>query len=566
MTLSRIISAILFITICLMLLLSIAGCDDDGGIAGFHPDPVQLTSYSGPDHYVIPGTKTWVYVVCEPEVNRPEKPVYVWRISFNGNLLEEIVHDSEPKDEKKQDDDSYNYGSDDDLKKYRWPNSDDLIYEFKNLGTYTLQADLYDYNEFTKDKNKAMPWSSYTHRVHCDNVRLSIEAKPTENSREFTLKVMAENPQFMPLGCPVKWEFIDESTGLADAGPTEEISGEYSLFKNGILEVDHRFQKAGKYKATFTVVGYGPDKIASADTIVDVSQELRIIVPAGPLKTGQEYTFTARTDSPEDLPDDPVYEWEFGDSNGLIIPFSNEATYLYEKPGTYTLRVLLFESEDVVAPLLGVATTEITVEPGAADNLGYLQETTHLLVTVRGDTTYHQSDGYTRENTVPLGVYSIEASTKWTGTHFSNKYFSPPTDSSSGISLTIEGDVSQEGDKVFNLTATVVYDDAHRLAGEERETRLSLVNVKLEPTSNLPVPFNPDSKVRFTAYIEGPDVANFVNSTFYEHRQPQTSDPNFKMWYDPLRFTDTEYTPYLLIVFKTSRIDAYDDPGYQKRD
>jgi len=356
---------------------------------------------------------------------------------------------------------------------------------------------------------------------------------------------------------------------LHDDGTTETTTEEDDLgFPSGVYTATHQFQQDSKYRIVFLLHNEKENEIAKTDITLEITGvELAIIVPEQPLKTGYEYTFTAQNDYPEKMPEDPVYEWDFGDNNGKIIPFSNEATHLYEKEGTYTIRVLLFESDEEAAPLLEVATAEVKVEAGTADFLSYIQQTTHLLVGVRGDTTYYQSDGYTRsQEGATLSAYLSLSSTSWEGTHFSNRYFSPPTDSSSGMSITIEGDVSQEGDKVFNLSAMCIYDDAHRLAGEERETRISLVNVKLEPKSPIPSTYDPNYKPQFVAYIEGPEVANYVTSTFYEHRQPQTSDPNFKTWYDPLRFTDTKYTPYLLIVFKTERIDAHDDPGYQQRD
>ena len=556
------VSIFLIMIICLTA-FSITGCGDDDDPLGLG---ILKLSGGNPTHYEIPGTKSWIFVVCEPETERPKKPVYVWTISHNGEFIEEIMHDSEPATATKTTDTAYS-SFDDDLRKYSWPNSNTLTYNWSKTGTYTAKVNLYEYNDYSKDKNKAKILASFTHTIHCDNAKLSLVATPTANSREFTFKATADKPKFLPFGCPVKWEFIEESTGAADTGTTEQISSEYALFEDGVLEVDHQFQKGGKYKVIFTVVGYGTSPIASAETMVDVSQDLQIIVPSGPLKTGKEYTFTARTDSMDNLPDAPSYEWDFGDGNGLIIPFSNDATHLYEIPGKYTVRVLMFESDDVVAPLLGVATVDITVEQGDINVLEFLQKTTHLAVYVRGDTTYHQSDGYTRPaNGCMLGVYYVESKTTWNGTHFTNSYFSPPTGSSSGIDLTIDGDVSEKGDKVTNVTATIIYDDSHRLAGERRETKISILDVELEPASTLPKVYDPSQEMCFVAYVEGPDVALRVTSTFFEHLKPQTSDPGFKMWNDPLQFLNTQFTPYLLVVFKTNRIDANDDPGYHSRD
>jgi hypothetical protein len=289
-------------------------------------------------------------------------------------------------------------------------------------------------------------------------------------------------------------------------------------------------------------------------------------VPAPPLQAGKEYTFAVHHESPGKLTEEPFYEWDFGDGSGIEIPFSNEATHAFAKEGKYTIRVTLFESDEEAAPLLGVATAEVIVEGQAVSTISYIQQTTHLLVAVRGGTTEHYSSGESRDGSRVLIIYLAAASTTWSDNHFTNKYFIIPTDSSSGIDLTIEGDVSDECDKIFNLTATIIYDDSHSLAGEQRESRIYLTNVPLEPKSPIPTTHDPNYKAHFVAYIEGVDVADYVTNTFYEHHQPQTNDPNYKIWYDPLKFENIEPIPYLLIVFKTYRIDAHDDPGYQKRD
>jgi hypothetical protein len=564
---SRATAIIMTLIICLSLGFSMTGCKGTEDLLTLNPDQVKLTSNFETEQFIHPGTDIYLSVHCENTANLPEKPIYVWTILYNQTQIEEITHGSEMKVEPPKESSYGDSPGKNPDPEYSWPNIDDLSYKCTNEGTYTIRVSLYDSEEYTKDKNTATLYSSYTFNVYSEHLRVSLKAAPTENSREYHLQATIENRKHIKYYAIAKWQFLNDITGQADTGTTEELTIREDMYDPGTQEVVHQFQQTGKYRVVFTLNDYDGFTIASAETVVDINQDLQIITPSGLLKTGEEYTFTARTDSPENLPDAPVYEWEFGDNNGKIIPFSNEATHLYEKEGTYTVRVLLLESDEEAAPLLGVATAEVQVEAGNIDALSFLQQTTHVLVTVRGDSIYHQSDGSTSpQGTVALVIYSPEASISWDGTHFSGRYFSPPTDHSSGITVTFEGDVSEEGDKIFNLTATGIHDYAHRLAGEQHETRISIVNVMLEPKSPIPSTYNPDYKPQFTAYIEGPEVANYVNSTFFEHLQPQTSDPYFKMWYDPLRFTNTNFTPYLLVVFKTERIDAYDDPGYQKRD
>ena len=122
----RQIACILAFVICLSLMFSFVGCEGDS-------DEVILTSAGGPENYSYPGGTTWLYVICEPEDNRPLKPVYVWRVSFNQNIIEEIVHDSEPKTEKKDEYSSVILSTE-----YKWPNSDELIYTCANEGKYSL--------------------------------------------------------------------------------------------------------------------------------------------------------------------------------------------------------------------------------------------------------------------------------------------------------------------------------------------------------------------------------------------------------------------------------------------
>jgi hypothetical protein len=314
------------------------------------------------------------------------------------------------------------------------------------------------------------------------------------------------------------------------------------------------------------------NEITSGETTLNVKGVNFVIeVPEQPLKVGQEYTFTARTDYPEKLTEAPSYEWDFGDGPGLIIPFSNEVAHVFQKPGNYVIHVEIFESTEKAANVLGSAL--VTVEVGEAteakdvDLLSYIQKTTYLLINVCGEATYHQSDGLTRPpEGLSLQVYSGQPSTKWTGTHFNNEYYTPPTDSSSGITITLEGDVSADGNLMLNVSGIGMYDDSLRKSGEKRETKISLMNVKLVSKSPLPIPYDPDyNNVCLVGYIEGPEVTNFVTNAYYEYIKPSTSDPDFKMWYESMVFSNTKYTPYLLVVFKTSRIDAYDDPGYQKR-
>ena len=320
-------------------------------------------------------------------------------------------------------------------------------------------------------------------------------------------------------------------------------------------DITHEYQQEGTYNV---VVGIGvnvpkyPPTIPRYSFSVSVGgSKFWIVKPSLPIYVKQESTFEVMTSGL--LPETPYYEWDFGDNSGKIIPFSNEATHLYNEAGTYSIRVQIFDSEEEGALLLGEATTEVTVEGETVSALSFLQQTTFLLVSIVGDTTYYISDGRTGPKPgAVLNFYSNQPETIWNGTHFSHSYYRPPTESDGGIKVTIEGDVSEEADEILNLDATIIYDDSHRNPGEQREARASIRNVRLEPESPIPSTYDPRYEPHFIVYIEGPEVANYVTSTFYENKQPTASDPDFKVWYDPLEFVNTERTPLLRIEFGTS--------------
>ena len=102
--------------------------------------------------------------------------------------------------------------------------------------------------------------------------------------------------------------------------------------------------------------------ITSAEIIVDVTTGFTIIAPPGPYQTGQDYTFSVQTGTPETLPDDIYYTWDFGDGPVLTIPFNNEVVYEFEKAGPYVIHVGVFETGDPVDIPIGSAITTVEVE------------------------------------------------------------------------------------------------------------------------------------------------------------------------------------------------------------
>jgi hypothetical protein len=340
---------------------------------------------------------------------------------------------------------------------------------------------------------------------------------------------------------------------------------EYAL-KTKTDPVVYEYKKSGTYRLNVEIEALDSGlQIGSLEMFVKVGDSgLSIVLPSQLVKTGQDCTFRAVTNAP--LPDAPSYDWDFGDSKGLVIPYTGEAIHVYDKSGTYTVTVKLFASGQAGAPLLGTAVAQVKVEAGEAGFLSYLQKTTHLMVAVAGDTTLHRSDGYTYPyNGLMISVYFNQPGTKWDGTHFTQRYFRAPQQGQSGIEINIDGEVSAEGDKIVYINAVMIGDESNVKIGQRSETKISLVNLPLQPKSPMPTVPNPNYKPQFTAYMEGSGVGSHVTGVFFEQIRPTSSDPNYKLSYEPWKFEDTKRTQYFLVVFKTERIDAYDDPGYQKR-
>ena len=553
MATSNIISRVSLLLISLVLLLSIAGCKGDAELLEDLTDEITFFNDScrGSEWFAcLDGIyPVDLYINKRCKENLHYSPVWVWTIFLNDNLLEEIVHERKTRNESGPAYESL-------FLSYSWPHWDYINYEFTSEGTYTIRTDLYDPDEYRAMNILAPRRGTFTQTVHCGQLEAIISAKSTGEPREYAIQCWITNPKYMPdIGWNARLCIINNDTGIQ-----EKLLGmmdEEARIDNDVYWYTYQFQTEADYRLIFTIdyIDRGGPVLIEEGLLSEImtEPEISIELPQQPLLVGQEYTFRVVT---EGVPlEAPSYEWDFGDKNGKIVPLSNEATHLYDEAGTYSVSVQIFDSDREGTPLLGDATAEVIVEEEeeTVDALSFLQQTTYLLISVRGDTTYHISDGRNgpREGTV-LNFYSNQPSTSWDGTHFSHRYYNPPTASSGGITVTIEGDVSEEADEILNLTATVIYDDSHVQDGEQRESRISIRNVEIEPEYPIPATSNPSYEPHFIVYIEGSEVATYVTDTFYEHMQPTTSDPDFKTWYDPLEFVDTERTPFLRIEFGTS--------------
>lgn len=508
MSFLRIMVKVCIAVSCLATGSVVSGCNDRSNIEDTLKtlSPLSINTYTL-DSYVIPGSTAQIDSVCEPVLMGPDKPVFVWRISRDGNFIEEIIHDADTRKFSSSSDNSTVYRSDEEEEtheKYSWPNFDELKYTFNEPGTYTIETTLYEYDEYSRDGNKALIVSNDSLTIYCDTVRLSVEAAPTPNVRQFTFKARIENPQFLKNGYPVKWEFINASSGQPDAGTTDEVSLKDSLFTAGVQEIDHTFQKAGKYKVLFTISDYewaGGKSIASAEVLVDVTTDFTIVPPPGPLTTGKDYKFIAHTNSPGDLTETPSYEWDFGDGTKLIVPYSNEVIHSFSKPGNYTVSVQLFEHEYEAANLLGVASIEVKVEPSTVDFLNSLHQTNWIEIGLVCPIT-------TEYGTVPAlisewggsiskwGVDNLLGEVQWEGSRFSVTW------SGNRHSEIISGNVRQDGSDLY-----VSLEARHE---EERSTNNLFweINISELPLSTYRLVKYGEN--RFEARIRDSDVPHYV--------------------------------------------------------
>jgi hypothetical protein len=353
----------IFILIPVLFLSIMTGCggsQEDVGkeLAGSILDPVQLTSRDNNVHYCLPDNLTYLVVYCEKMEQRSEKPVYVWKISDNEQTIDVIIHDTKPVDSNFSDE------TPPEDSKYTWPNLDYLEYNFKNEGTYTARVDLYSQEDYSRNKDEAVLLSSYVYTVYCTPLTFTIDVSPTNSEREYELKATASNPKLVPSFSKARWEFGHVSPVPSEAGTTKVLSTEVDLWAKGFSEVSHVFPKAGSYVALFSLELDGK-VLARASANVDITSDFKIIMPTGPFKTGQEYTFSARTGTPEILPEDVYYLWDFGDGPTLSIPLSNEVTHVFTKPGPYAIHVGVFEPSDPVDMPVGSAVGMVDVEASA---------------------------------------------------------------------------------------------------------------------------------------------------------------------------------------------------------
>ena len=293
----------------------------------------------------------------------------------------------------------------------QWETDTTKKHVFENPGWYSVIVALREQGSSSQSGKLAVDST----RIHVGHPATLLVPQPPLYAGvkyQFSLEYDVE----LPTGHDYWWEI---STG--DARRTDTNTFEWTFLKEGTYGV------RGEIRHTVNINAYTSkdDLFAFGQATISVTKapELTIKVPPPPLQAGKEYTLIAQHEDPGKIPEEPYYKWDFGDSEGITIPFSNEATHAFAKEGKYTIRVEVFDSDGETDPLLGTASANVIVDGQDVSTISYIQQTTHLLVAVRGATTEHYSSGESRDGSRVLIIYTVAASTTWSDNHFTNKYF-----------------------------------------------------------------------------------------------------------------------------------------------
>jgi hypothetical protein len=251
----------------------------------------------------------------------------------------------------------------------------------------------------------------------------------------------------------------------------------------------------------------------------------------------------------------PVYD----QSAGSYLDYSLEL-----KEGNNRLGFYILDKDDEWAHFQWVDIYVNTLETSVAEStelntLDYLHQTNCVGVAIRFAGNMKYSDGqsfYSNSHTnviIPHGADLV-----WNGTHFSYIQSVPATERASGMDVSIEGEVSADGQSLLRLEADLHFDDHLLSDGGERTSHLTVYNIPLVPEHPLEHYQGQQFKPKFTGFIEGSDAAIHVLETSNKGWNKIYS------WEQGLPdFDNTEVKAYVLVVFKAGDITAYDDPTYQ---
>jgi len=311
-----------------------------------------------------------------------------------------------------------------------------IVKEFNNEGTYRIRAELYDSEEFESLGVGAPLLDTDERVITVKAISFEIETEVIdERVIQFTPKVL--NPEIGLAYTGLRMRFGDNSVEVYEEDLPESITHSYAA--EGIYNVTAELLYEGKENSSV---------IAQSDTSVRVKGDLYIVSPSGPLRTDTIYTFQAH--QVKILPSASAYRWDFGDGNIAKIPYTNEVSHLFVKPGSYVVSVDVLDSEVMGENILASTYLPVDViEPVNYRSDLHRMNKFDLYFTVQHDYT---------DLTTGVFVWDWDSygDVIWDGTHFSMEW------SQDRHSEHMMGRVSEDGTTIEHLIIRHEYQDTDR--------------------------------------------------------------------------------------------------------
>jgi hypothetical protein len=514
----------LLVLVSIILLVSIFGCKGNTGPLEDITDQVKFyditdrsTDTQGGSSYKWRACTGLVYIV-ELQVNSntwdnvPERPVWVWTVFLDDGLLTEIVHDTQ----------SLSAGASSSRNPWElWPYDDFIEYEFTAEGTYRIRTDMYYLDEYESLQELAPCYGSYTQTLDCQQLRATITAAPTGESREYSIYCQVTNDDYMPSSghYDATLQIINNETGAEEQLIGDHRQIEWVYRQHGVDAVIYRFQSEGDYRLIYTLDYSEHDYVKSGVPLIEevllstavTSAEYSIEAPYSPLGVGEEYTFQAlKKGVPAEA---PYYVWDFGDGEGISMPYSNEATHAYQNEGTYIVLLQVYSSDGEDALLLGTAYK--TVDVGMTIIRAY-QRVDHIDIDIYTYLVWQYEEGKEldpdgsgfagADTSVGCRATTSKNEITWNGTEFKIRL--------ADSDFTCTGQISDDGSKLLYLDVNKSWDTGS-LRGS---SHYYLTNVPLTTTTGVSGP--PDAMqvddihgyYRFEFSATGADVQSYISS------------------------------------------------------
>lgn len=202
---------------------------------------------------------------------------------------------------------------------------------FYGEGIYKIRADLYESENYNSFGVGAPLLGTDEIEITVEAIDFKLETEVIdEKVIQFTPEIL--NPEIGPVYTELRMHFGDNKIEVFE--------------DTNLAGITHSYPTDGIYNVTAELLYKSADKnkvIAQSDTSVRVKGALYIVAPSGSLETDTIYTFQAHQVTK--LPSASAYEWDFGDGTVVKIPYTNEVSHLFIKPGDYVVSVDVLDSE-----------------------------------------------------------------------------------------------------------------------------------------------------------------------------------------------------------------------------